>query len=69
MNHTTKMVIGCLLPLLLIFLLPYFGVTEGWGIFLFIVFMFGCHLFMMRGHDHGDHEDCETKQGGNHGDH
>lgn len=65
MNHTLKMLIGCLVPLLLIFLLPYFGVTEEWSIFLFIVFMFGCHLFMMRGHDHGDYDGDDHKKGGN----
>lgn len=64
MNHSLKMLIGCLVPLLLIFLLPYFGITEGWGMFLFIVLMFGCHLFMMGGH--GDYDDHQNK-GGKHG--
>ncbi|MCL7489683.1 MAG: hypothetical protein M8357_16065 [Desulfobulbaceae bacterium] len=64
MNHSLKMVIGCLVPLLLIFLLPYFGITEGWGVFLFIVFMFGCHLFMMGGHGDDDHQNKGEKHGG-----
>jgi hypothetical protein len=50
MSHALKMVIGCVLPLLLIFLLPLFGVSEGISLFVFIVLMFGCHLVMMGGH-------------------
>jgi hypothetical protein len=47
------MLIGCLLPILLIFLLPSFGVSEGVGVWLFLILMFGCHLMMMRGGHHG----------------
>ena len=53
MSHTLKMLIGCLLPILLIFLLPLFGVSEGVGVWLFLILMFGCHLMMMRGGHHG----------------
>lgn len=65
MNHNMKMLIGCLIPLLLIFLLPYFGIGEGWSLFLFVVLMFGCHLFMMGGHGHEGHDDPRNK-GENH---
>lgn len=51
-SHTIRMLIGCLLPLLLIFVLPLFGVGEGVTMFIFIVLMFGCHLLMMGGHKH-----------------
>jgi hypothetical protein len=54
MSHTIRMLLGCLLPLLLIFVLPLFGIGEGFSLFVFILLMFACHLFMMRGHH--DHE-------------
>lgn len=47
------MLIGCVLPLLLIFVLPLFGIGEGFTLFIAIVLMFGCHLMMIRGHHHG----------------
>jgi len=53
MSHTLKMLIGCLLPILLIFLLPVFGVSEGVGVLLFLILMFACHLMMMGGGHHG----------------
>ena len=63
MKHNLMMIIGCVLPLLLIFILPLFGVRGDVGIFGFIVLMFLCHLFMMRemredkGGGHGRHSD------------
>lgn len=50
MKHFLHMLIGCGLPILLIFVLPLFGVTEGVTLAVFIVLMFSCHLLMMRGH-------------------
>lgn len=50
MTHAVKMLLGCLLPLLLIFLLPLFGIGEGVSLFVFVVLMFVCHLLMMGGH-------------------
>ena len=46
-----KMLGGCVLPFLLIFILPAFGVSSGVTTVVFIVLMLGCHLFM----GHGDH--------------
>ncbi|MBI1355745.1 MAG: hypothetical protein GC160_15505 [Acidobacteria bacterium] len=57
MSHTLKMLIGCLAPLLLIFALPLFGVSETVSVWLFVILMFGCHLLMMRG-GHGSHDDA-----------
>ena len=51
-SHAVRMLIGCLVPLLLIFILPLFGVGEGVTLFVFIILMFGCHLMMMGGHGH-----------------
>ena len=46
MKHIVHMLFGCVLPFLLIFLLPLFGVSQGMTLTVFIVLMFGCHLFM-----------------------
>lgn len=64
MKHTLLHLLGCLLPLLVIFLLPLFGVDSGISLLLFIVLMFGCHLFMMRGHGHSD-DSGNSSHGGN----
>lgn len=58
MKHFLHMLIGCGLPMLLIFVLPLFGVSEGITLTVFIVLMLGCHLLMMRGYmtDHSDHD-------------
>ncbi|MCB0616232.1 MAG: hypothetical protein KDC75_23095 [Phaeodactylibacter sp.] len=47
------MIIGCTLPLLLIFFAPALGLGGNTGLFLFILAMFACHLFMPHGHGHG----------------
>ncbi len=46
------MIIGCGLPLLLIFLLPVFGIKSNMGFLLFMIVCFASHLFMMRNMDH-----------------
>ncbi len=66
MSHTIKHLIGCLVPLLLIFVLPLFGVGEGVTLLVFIVLMFACHLFMLGGHGHGDSDDDAARGGSNH---
>lgn len=62
MSHTLKMLAGCLLPLLLIFVLPLFGVDEGVSIWLFVILMFACHLFMVRGHHGGAGPDGQGRR-------
>ena len=58
MRHHLRHLIGCLLPIVLIFVLPLFGVGEGTTLFVFIVLMFICHLAMLGGHGHrGTHEE------------
>lgn len=63
-NHGLWMVLGCILPLLLIFVLPRFGISGGGSLFIFIILMFFCHLFMMGGHGgHGEYgEDSDTEK-------
>ena len=38
------MLVGCAVPLLLIFLLPAIGMGSGWVLVLAIGAMFACHL-------------------------
>ena len=57
-KHIILMLIGCLLPLLLIFLLPLFGISGNYSTFIFIISMFACHLFMPMHHgSHKQHTD------------
>jgi hypothetical protein len=66
-KHDLIMIIGCLLPLLLIFVLPLFGVSGGFSLFIFIILMFACHIFMMGGHhSHGKGHNHEGTEHGTH---
>lgn len=69
MKHHLWMIIGCVLPLILIFLLPLFGVGSGPLLFLFLILCFGLHLIIMGrgGHKHDEKENKD--QGGSHGTH
>lgn len=67
MKHFLHMLVGCGLPILLIFVLPLFGVSEGISLAVFMVLMLGCHLLMMRGHTL-DHSDDQSKQKEDHHD-
>jgi hypothetical protein len=61
-NHWIWMVIGCGLPLLLIFFAPSLGIGSSTSLFLFILFMFAGHLFMPHGaHKHGGSKDDNQK--------
>lgn len=67
-KHIFWMIIGCTVPLLLIFLLPLFGVTGNYSILIFIIAMFACHLMMPM--HHGKHDKhSETNKTENHESH
>lgn len=51
MNHNLRMLLGCMLPLILLFLLPLVGVGSGMTLFVFLILMFMCHLMMIGGHE------------------
>lgn len=43
-KHSWLMLLGCLGPLLVIFVLPLVGVREGWVIPIALAAMLACHL-------------------------
>jgi len=55
-KHTFWMIVGCTVPLLLIFLLPLFGITGNYSFFIFIMAMFACHLLMPMLHKSHEHD-------------
>ena len=54
-NHSVWMIILCVLPMLLIFVLPAFGMGNSGWLLLLLLLCVGSHLLMMRGHHHGAH--------------
>lgn len=69
MRHTIWHLLGCILPVAVIFLLPLLGVSSGAVLFVFIVLMFGCHLLMMRGRRGHDGEAPREEGGHDRGPH
>jgi hypothetical protein len=55
MKHNILHILGCLIPISLIFILPALGFGSGITFTVFLILMFACHLFMMGGHSHGSH--------------
>ncbi len=54
-KHIIRMIIGCTVPLLLIFLASALGLGSGASLFIFILTMFACHLLMPMHYDGGHH--------------
>lgn len=54
-KHIIWMIIGCGLPLLLIFFAPALGISGNVSTLIFIIAMFACHLLMPM-HHHGGHK-------------
>lgn len=63
-KHLIWMIIGCAVPLLLIFLAPALGLGKDVSLFIFIIAMFACHFLMPMHHARDKH----VKQG-EHGKH
>ncbi|MFQ5445995.1 MAG: hypothetical protein ACE5FF_03610 [Saprospiraceae bacterium] len=67
-KHLLWMLIGCTIPLLLIFIAPALGLGGNTGLLIFIAAMFACHLFMPhghgghRGHDEHDHSPHQKEE-------
>ncbi len=62
MRHTLHMLAGCLLPLLLLFISPLFGVSGGLTLFIAIIALFIGRMGMMGGH--GGHAEGHGGHGG-----
>lgn len=60
-KHKLWMIIGCVLPLLFIFLAPSLGIKNNISIFIFISVMFVFHLLMP--HDHGGNHHEQNNKG------
>ncbi len=55
-KHTFWMVIGCVLPLILVFLAPAFGILNNTTLFIYLAAMFALHLLMpMHNHKNQQH--------------
>ncbi|MFD2789941.1 hypothetical protein KCTC52924_03570 [Arenibacter antarcticus] len=63
-GHWIWMLIGCGLPLLLIFFAPALGFTGYNGLFGFIILMFVFHLLMPHG-SHGGHGRHNSREDNN----
>lgn len=60
-KHIIWMIIGCSLPLLLIFFAPALGLGSDTSLFIFVLAMFACHLLMPM-HHHGGHNHKQDQQ-------
>ena len=57
-KHSIWMIIGCGIPLLLLFIAPMLGLNNSITLFLFIIAMFACHILMIGHHRKGSgHKD------------
>ena len=69
-KHIVWMIIGCTLPLLLIFFAPALGLGSNTSLFVFIIAMFACHVLMPvhyhGGHRHEQQQNSETSKTDNH---
>ena len=64
-SHHFIMVLICVIPLLLIFLLPFFGISGNISILIFFVLMFGGHLVMMGKHQSVNHDTTNNQNNKN----
>jgi len=56
MKHGFLHLLGCLIPIALVFLLPALGFSSSSTFTIFVLLMFACHLLMVSGHPQGGHE-------------
>ena len=69
-KHILWMIVGCTIPLLLIFFAPALGLSSNTSLLIFIVAMFACHLLMPMHHgghsDNKQHKHSQTSKTENH---
>ena len=56
-SHKWLMILACGGALLLIFVLPLFGLSKNWSAGISVAVMIGLHLWMMRGHSGHNHKE------------
>lgn len=56
------MLVGCALPLLLIFIAPLLGIKGNWPVFIFVAAMFACHVLMPMHHHPSDESKKENHE-------
>ena len=56
-RHMWMMALACGGALLLILVLPFFGLSKNWSVGISVVVMVGLHLWTMRGHSDHKHND------------
>ncbi|HEX2787544.1 MAG TPA: hypothetical protein VHP32_06525 [Ignavibacteria bacterium] len=61
-KHHIWMLIGCVLPVLLVFLMPVFNINGTTATLIFLIIIFLCHLLMMRHHT-GTHQNNQNNSG------
>ncbi|HIH31825.1 TPA: hypothetical protein HA235_03895 [Candidatus Woesearchaeota archaeon] len=59
-NHLLWMILACAIPLLIVLLLPVFGIKSNYSIIIAMVSMIVMHLFMMRDHRHKHDEASDS---------
>lgn len=59
MKHQWMMILGCVLPLVLIFALPAMRISGPIIVGIIVLLMFACHLMMIFGHEEQSHEEEE----------
>lgn len=58
------MILGCIIPLILLFFAPAFGINDSISFFIFIIAMFGFHLLVPM-HNHNSINKKTKKDGKN----
>jgi len=61
-SHMWMMVLACGGALLLILILPFFGLSKNWSVGIAIIVMLGLHFLMMR--SHSGHNPNDKQKGG-----
>ncbi|MAT54110.1 MAG: hypothetical protein CMN32_06480 [Saprospirales bacterium] len=61
-KHLILMLIGCVLPLLLIFFAPALGIDGDTGLLAFILLMFLCHILMPHSHGNQRHHNHKNEK-------
>ena len=62
-KHMIMMTLACIIPLAIIFVLPFFGISSKWATGLAVALMVFLHILMIRHHSPKNKEHKEVKNG------